>query len=546
MPRVAPMDMDSTESETDTPPLSGWIALPLLLAIAVLATFPGWLPRRVYVPAKALDANDPRAHVIAETEVAAEQIREGQAPLWDPSAGLGEALLEKGDLGVFAPTILPHLLLKPAWTWTLSAALRLGFAGVGLWVLAGRHGLRGWTRWLTAATFMLGAFDIAHLDESLLSLMAWLPWSIVAIEWMMDRVSWPRVIVVSLVFAGQFLMGDWIASMCLLSACAAAVFLNLVRFRPARTLVSLPAILLAIALGLGLAGVQWAPLWTYAGEHGWPVPVSGSREIAMLRMWSLPVLLAATLVLGDWIRRFGPTGIFRLLPWSMALVLLLLPIYQHRGVKLSDFAAARQERARNNAKPIFPDRKELPFVWVAPKAHWYATRAELTAKLSEVSFDPMAAVLLDDDIPADNLEWLDRMLPKRHENLAPAKSFWSITPKVEFVDQSANRFRLRTQSAGAAWIVISGAYADGWTAKSRPAGPYNFWAVSHDQLVLPAYGKLRAIPMSESTPSEIVLEYWPASFRRGVFVSSATVLVMLLLITLSLFRRPLAGERLAV
>src|SRR5437870_4344203 len=86
-----------------------WPWLFALVALVVVATFPGWLPGRVYVPRPALDKSTPAGRWVARTTVAAEQLRRGQAPLWDPSTGLGEPLLERGAVRALSPLILPHV-----------------------------------------------------------------------------------------------------------------------------------------------------------------------------------------------------------------------------------------------------------------------------------------------------------------------------------------------------------------------------------------------------------------------------------------------------
>src|SRR5438309_244697 len=90
-----------------------WTGIFILLAVASLAVLPGWLPGRIFVPGTALDSQQPTATVVQRTTQAVRQIRQGEAPLWNPGPGLGEPLLSRGSLGALAPTILPHLILNP-------------------------------------------------------------------------------------------------------------------------------------------------------------------------------------------------------------------------------------------------------------------------------------------------------------------------------------------------------------------------------------------------------------------------------------------------
>ena len=500
-------------------------SIPLLILLALLATLPGWLPRRVYVSSDALNRSNPQALLTGQTMVAGDQLRKGQWPLWNPSAGLGEPLLERGMVGVFAPTIVPHLLRKSTWTWTISTALRIALGGIGLWLLARRYRLRRVSRFMTAAIFMLGALNIAHSNESLLNLILWLPWAVVASEWIIERPSMWRIVIASLVFAGQFLTGDPAASICLLATSMAAMFLNVVWLKPRRGLLAMPAVLLAIVLGAGLAAVQWVPLFDYAMRKGWPMPVGDSPRKAILWMWSLPVWMMVSILIGIAIRKASVPG----LAVIAVFALLGISIGLHRGVSLTGFNAAQSEWNENDARRIPGSQSEFPLAWGVAKSEWCTQQTEVTSKLAAVSFDPMATVLLTDEVSPDTAEWLNRLIPDRHKAKAEARSFWSAVPKVESAEQSGGQIRVRLKSGGEGWIVVNRAFADGWIAHTRPMGQMGTWAIRRQQIVVPADGKLMAVPVSVSMPVEIVLGYWPMSLRRGLLVSAGTGLLIIVL-----------------
>ncbi len=528
----------------------GW-SIPLLILLAMAATLPGWLPRRVFISPDGLDRNSVQTSSLFQTTVAAEQLRKGQLPLWNPSVGLGEPLLERGLVGVFAPTILPHLLLEPGWTWTLSAAMKLAMAGIGLWMLAGRYHLHGLPRLMAAALYMLGAFNFANLDESMLNLMPWLPWSVFAMEWLLDRVSIPRFILVSFIFAGQFFTGDPAASICLSATLAAALFFNLVWRRRLRAAAALPALGLAMILAFALAGVQWVPILSDSVGSGWPMPAGDSSRRAMVGLWSLPVWMVISLLIGIAESLFSggaggprflrdekrvpsaqPLKNFRIII-VVLIVLLVTSIARHRGVSLADFNAARLEWSRSDATEIFPSHSKLPLAWSVTTAKWFTRQAELEAQLSASSFDPLTEVLFNDaDYP--NAEWINRILPDRHKTKTEPRSFWNVTPKVESAEQSGNQIRVRLQSGGTGWVIVSRAFAEGWNAMTHPTGAMEKWSIHREQIVLPADGKLLAVPVAVNLPVEIVLEYWPVSFRRGLLVSGGAMIAVVLLLAFSL------------
>lgn len=548
--------MESEENSMELPAIEyrgfseRW-GIPLLMLLAVLATLPGWLPRTVYVATNGIDRNNLQSQIISQTTIAAQQLRKGQWPLWNPSAGLGQPLLERGMVGVFAPTILPHLLLKPTWTWTISTVLRLAIGGIGFWLLARRYRLRNFSRFIAAALFMLGTLNIAHSNESLLNLISWLPWAVLASERIIERMSMWRIVIASLVFAGQFLTGDPAASICLLATTAAAMFLNVVWLQPRRGLMAMPALLLAIVLGAGLAAVQWIPLFDYGIRKGWPMPMGDSPRTAMLWMWSLPVWMMISLLIGYAGRFFS--GCAECTPLSSdedrepsarplkkplvpriaviaTLALLGMSIGLHRGVSLTEFDAARREWNQNDSRPLTGSPAELPMAWGVAKTEWLTRQTDIATKLAASAFDATSTVLLTEEVSPDTAEWLNRLFPDRHAGKAEARSFWSAVPKVESAEQSGNQIRVRVKSGGEGWIVLNRAFADGWIAHMRPTGQMGTWAIRRQQIVLPADGKLMAVPVSVSMPVEIVFDYWPTSIRRGWLLSAGTGVVVILLL----------------
>ena len=115
------------------------------------------MPHRVYVPTDALEMfspwSKPGADFRPRNEVLLDQTvqfvpwmkytvsRLGhrddakkwspQIPLWNPYQQLGVPFLANGQSAVFYPTTWLHVMMRPEWAWTLSAALRLWFAGLG-------------------------------------------------------------------------------------------------------------------------------------------------------------------------------------------------------------------------------------------------------------------------------------------------------------------------------------------------------------------------------------------------------------------------------
>src|SRR5688500_14174141 len=72
----------------------------IMLGVAILPTIAGWLPGRVF-------GNDDAAALAGRvaTEYAAQRLRAGEIPLWNPDVSLGAPLIGDGQTAVFFPTI---------------------------------------------------------------------------------------------------------------------------------------------------------------------------------------------------------------------------------------------------------------------------------------------------------------------------------------------------------------------------------------------------------------------------------------------------------
>jgi hypothetical protein len=270
-----------------------------LALIACMAVWHGWRKGYVLAPTDALQLvapwEKPGVDYVARNEQLFDQTvqfvpwtlytvqryKEGQIPLWNPYSQLGAPFLANGQSAIFYPTILLHLKLPETWSWTISAALRLFLAGLGMYLLAGRYGLRRFPRLLTAVTFMLCGFNIVWLNHPQMNVMPLLPWAVLMTEMLIQRVTLLRVLGATLVFFVQFLGGHPASCMHLLLTCGLLWVLRLFipqakgRNREATAarraldqMVSGAALAGAVAFGFALAAAQWLPLIEYAQHSG--------------------------------------------------------------------------------------------------------------------------------------------------------------------------------------------------------------------------------------------------------------------------------------
>jgi hypothetical protein len=119
-------------------------------------------------------------------QMAAEALRDGRIPLWNPHLFMGSPFLANSQVGFFYPLNWPlWWLLETPYAVSASILLHLGIAGMGAY-LAGRKALRldGWAALVTAVLFALGGYVTAQVEHiNQLQGMAWLPWYLVVIGW---------------------------------------------------------------------------------------------------------------------------------------------------------------------------------------------------------------------------------------------------------------------------------------------------------------------------------------------------------------------------
>src|SRR5258706_1724442 len=242
-----PADTTSVEQLNDQPPSAASLndsfraRAPCIVALALIAcaaVWHGWRKGYVLAPTDALQLvapwEKPGADYVARNEQLFDQTvqfvpwtlytvqryKEGQIPLWNPYSQLGAPFMANGQSAIFYPTILLHVKLRETWSWTISAALRLFLAGLGMYLLAGRYGLRRFPRLLTAVTFMLCGFNLVWLNHPQMNVMPLLPWAVLITEMLVQRVTLLRILGATLVFFIQFLGGHPASCMHLLLTCA--------------------------------------------------------------------------------------------------------------------------------------------------------------------------------------------------------------------------------------------------------------------------------------------------------------------------------------
>lgn len=144
-------------------------------------------------------------------EAAAEALRSGRTPLWNPALFMGAPFLANSQVGVFYPLNWPlWRLLSTPYAVSASIILHLFIATAGVFFLA-RRALRlpYAAAWLAALLFSLGGYLTAQVEHvNQLQGLAWLPWLLLVVDGRRGRGQWlARALLVGFLFALQFLAG---------------------------------------------------------------------------------------------------------------------------------------------------------------------------------------------------------------------------------------------------------------------------------------------------------------------------------------------------
>lgn len=217
-------------------------------------------------------------------QAAADALRDGRLPLWNPDIFMGAPFIANSQVGFFYPLNWPvWLLLRTPYAVSASILIHLAIAGGGAY-WAGRRtlGLDRTAALVAAALFALGGYLTAQVEHvNQLQGLAWLPWFFVALwplvapekaspSW---RVAVSVTLSVGVLFALQLLAGH--TQTVFISGVAVVLWLAvyIIQGRPREgagpprrwlSLIAVPAA--AVGLAAMLAAVQLLPTLELAGH----------------------------------------------------------------------------------------------------------------------------------------------------------------------------------------------------------------------------------------------------------------------------------------
>lgn len=393
----------------------------------------------------------------------------------------------------------------------LSAGIALLVAGVQIWPqieLAGSWRAVflpavGASNWHDSALVLLGTFWPYVPARS-----AWvgtISLAMAAVAILFDR---SRAMIFWLIFAALWLgaaafAGAWLDRSTLLLSGALAISM-LAGFGLQRILTQLQVgtstfwrhvdgIRIALALvALILAGAFLATLWRDGFAPG------AYRAVVPLIAFIIGGLLLSWVVSNP----ASPLG-SSALPWvalaGVELMVFAAPLlWQKTGV---------QSAQHQTAHPALSD---LPRAWIAPSAQWLAPE-KIAVSLQRGEIDPGQLVLLDSAEPLRSS--LSRQAPRSQGELS-----------LEWLADTPARQELRIIGGGGGWLVVTGGYDAGWTARTsyeeqrdrRPAR-----IVERPALVARAFDRWRAVPLprTDGATLTVTLRYQPQAQQHGTMLA---------------------------
>ncbi len=258
--------------------------------------------------------NELLSDLILENYVWKQFIRESlanrQIPLWNPYLFSGLPFLAAGQHSALYPLSVLFYILPLAKAYGWFSAIQLFLAGLAMYVLGRVLGLSRFGSLLAGITYMLSAFFvISVVFPMVIAAAAWLPLLLAVIEIVIRKQEQkgpiryspiPYIIAGAVVLGVQVLAGHVEITYYVLMVCGFYGIWRLVAlWRSQRALgptVRLGGwLLIMVALGMGLGGVQFIPLFEVA-QHNFRLGSVGYHEVIG---WAFPWRQAVTFLIPD-------------------------------------------------------------------------------------------------------------------------------------------------------------------------------------------------------------------------------------------------------
>ncbi len=273
-------------------------------------------------------------HLLNKT-YAAETLRSGRLPLWNPYAGLGRPFLADTETAVLYPPNVVYLLLDPSTALLTLTVVHYALGLLGMIALGRALGLARWATWLAAASFLWSAPLVARLSAGQVPYghaTCYLPLLFFLALRLQDAFSVRRLATLGAVLALQLLCGhpqiawvSWLGVGTFLLGRALPPTDRPVR----RVVVGLAGFAAALGVALALAAPMLLPFLELVSQGNRAVPSLAFADGNTLEWW-------------QWTSFALPDGGRRVFIWEANLYAGLLPLV----VGLAGFTFLRDRNVR--------------------------------------------------------------------------------------------------------------------------------------------------------------------------------------------------------
>jgi hypothetical protein len=278
---------------TDSRPFPRWFPL-ALLALTVLVLFHRLLFGDV------LFWGLPALQFYPWREFAMSELAAGRLPLWNPYNGAGAPLLANYQSALLYPPHLLQLIFPGPGLMGILGMAHLLWAGLGIWLLAGRLRIAPLGRGIATLAFPLSSTLVARFGTlPMLEAAAWLPWLVLTVDLVIGRPRLWTFLALAAVAAMQLLVGHAQWTFYSLALAGSYGLWRVAAER--RSAFRLLIVLLAVAFGAGIAAAQLLPT---AELQRYSQRADGVNETSALN-FSLPPVALFTLFNPDF---FGNPG----------------------------------------------------------------------------------------------------------------------------------------------------------------------------------------------------------------------------------------------
>jgi Bacterial membrane protein YfhO len=231
------------------------------VTVAVLALLPIIYFTPVFLAGLSLMPGDV-VQILGERVLIGKMIAAGHVPLWNPYILAGAPLLASFNSGAL---YLPHwifAIFSPVTAMNIVVITTYQLALIGSYLYGRRIGMTRLGGIVGGIAFTLGGFMIAQMGTgSRLAAAAWLPWVLLAIERLYQKVSWRWITLGAIFLAMQFFAGDaQIGLFTILICLAHAIFSSFVRTDGADRSRFLRSAISMVVCGTLLSMIQLLPL----------------------------------------------------------------------------------------------------------------------------------------------------------------------------------------------------------------------------------------------------------------------------------------------